>query len=115
MKTWRLDKKKIKSKTVLPKATKEKVDIFAGELIENKLKGLYIEKKRGRPKFNYIVDIYGKWYRNYYYFCAKYKCPSNDSTVPFFESKFARMEYQANKKFNLSFMRHNNTWWETEI
>jgi hypothetical protein len=66
-----------------------------------------------RHDFNYIVDIYTKWYRNYFYFCAKYCCPSPNALSPSFEDKFARMEYiGGDGRFNLSFMRYTGQWIE---
>jgi hypothetical protein len=62
--------------------------------------------------FNYIADIYCKWYRNYFYFCATYNCPSPNAIYPSFETKFARMEYVADNRFNLAFMRHTEQWAE---
>ncbi len=59
---------------------------------------------------NYIVDIYTKWYRHYFYFCAKYCSPGPNALSPFFETKFARMEYVGQNRFHLSFMRHTGEW-----
>ena len=58
------------------------------------------------------MDIFTKWYRNYFYFCAKYHNPGPNAISPFFETKFARMEYVAEDQFNLSYMRHTGQWWE---
>ncbi len=62
--------------------------------------------------YNYIADIHSKWYRNYFYFCATYNCPSPNAISPSFETKFARMEYIADNKFNLAYMRHTEQWFE---
>lgn len=64
--------------------------------------------------FNYIVEFYGKWFRNYFYFCAKYACPSPRSIAPFFEAKFTRIECVNNERFNLAYMRHTEKWCEVE-
>lgn len=87
---------------------KEKAD----EIIENVLKPKHIEPPPTDNDFNYLVDIYSKWYRNYFYFCAKYNCPNPNAISSSFETKFARMEYVSNEKFNLSYMRHTGQWWE---
>ena len=34
------------------------------------------------------------------------------TTKQTFETKFARMEYVGNERFNLSYMRHTQKWWE---
>ena len=87
---------------------KEKAD----GIIENVLKPEHIKPPPTDNDFNYLVDIYSKWYRNYFYFCAKYNCPSPNAISPSFERKFARMEYVGNERFNLSYMRHTEQWWE---
>lgn len=87
---------------------KEKAD----EIIENVLKPKHIEPPPTDNDFNYLVDIYSKWYRNYFYFCAKYNSPNPNAISSSFETKFARMEYVGNEKFNLSYMRHTGQWWE---
>ena len=62
--------------------------------------------------YNYIADINSKWYRNYFYFCATYNCPNPNAVSPSFETKSARMEYIADNKFNLAYMRHTEQWFE---
>jgi hypothetical protein len=65
-------------------------------------------------QFNYIVELYGKWFRSYFYFCAKYACPGPAALSPFFEARFTRLEYVGDRQFNLAFMRHTGQWVETE-
>ncbi|MGK7893492.1 MAG: hypothetical protein AB4372_07680, partial [Xenococcus sp. (in: cyanobacteria)] len=84
----------------------------ADEIIETTLKPKHIKAPNPDNDFNYLVGIYSKWYRNYFYFCAKYNCPSPRAISPSFETKFARMEYIGNERFNLSYMRHTGKWWE---
>src|SRR6202163_4316702 len=54
----------------LPEALKMEVTTKANELIETVLKPRYIQPPPENPQFNYIVDIYGKWYQRYFYLCA---------------------------------------------
>lgn len=63
-------------------------------------------------RFNYIVDVYTKWYRSSFYFCATYACPGPQAISSSFETKFARMEYAGDGLFNLSYMRHTGKWFE---
>jgi hypothetical protein len=63
-----------------------------------------------RVRFNYIIGIGAKWYRNYFYFFSTYACPGPNALSPTFESKFARMEYLGNGKFALYCMRHTGEW-----
>ena len=93
-----------RTKPQVPDSTKRVLQEKADELIENVLKPEHIKPPPTNNDFNYLVDIYSKWYRNYFYFCAKYNCPAPNAISPSFEMKFARMEYVGNEKFNLSYM-----------
>ena len=95
----------------VPDSIKRSISEKANEIIENDLKPEHIKPPPTDNDLNYLVDIYSKWYRNYFYFCAKYNCPSPNAISASFETKFARMEY-VGKKFNLSYMRHTGQWWE---
>lgn len=99
-------------KAKVPDAIKRTVENKATELIESILKPKHIKLPSEDNTFNYIVDIYSKWYRNYFYFIAKYSCPEANAISPFFEPKFARMGYIGNEHFNLSYMRHTEQWFE---
>jgi hypothetical protein len=96
----------------VPESTKSEVEKRCNEFVDSILKPKYIEQHPKNERFNYIVDIFTKWYRNYFYFCAKYHSPGPNAIAPFFETKFARMEYVAEDQFNLSYMRHTGQWWE---
>ena len=100
------------AKISVPETIKALVSEQAEEVIESTLKPKFIEPPPTDHDFNYIANIYTKWYRHYFYFCTTYNCPSPDSISPTFESKFARMEYIGNNRFNLSYMRHNEQWLE---
>jgi len=89
-----------------------KVTTAAEKLVGTFLKPQFVETPSKNEQFNYIVDIYTKWYRNYFYFLTKYACPGPNAISPFFEVKFARLEYVGNERFNLSFMRHTGKWLE---
>ena len=87
------------------------VEEKANKLIANTLKPEHVQPPPPDDvAFNYIVDIYAKWYRHYFYFCAKYACPHPDAVSPSFEAKFARMEYVGGERFHLSFMRYTGQW-----
>ncbi len=96
----------------LPEALKIEVTTKANELIQMVLKPRYIQPPPENPQFNYIVDIYGKWYQRAFYFCAEYCVPGPNAIVPNFEAKFARMQYAGKGRFHLSFMRHTGQWIE---
>ncbi len=99
-------------KPVVPDKIKKEVETKALVLIESILKPEYIKPPREDKPFNYIVDIYGNWYRNYFHFCARYRSPGPNAIAPYFDTKFARLEYAANGLFNLSYMRHTGQWLE---
>ena len=82
-------------------------------MIESVLKPTHVEQaSKEDMRFNYIVDIFSKWYHSYFYFCATYRCPFPDAISEFFETRFARLEYVGKERFNLSYMRHTGQWVE---
>ena len=96
----------------MPQSVKAEVTAGAREIIETEWKPKYLKPPRKKPRFNYIVDIYSKWHRTFFYFCAKYACPGPNSLSPYFEHKFTRLAYMANGRFNLAYMRHTGRWGE---
>lgn len=96
----------------VPTHVKTAIEAKAQELIDSTLKPEHIKPPPENKDWNYIVDIYGKWYRNYFYFCAKYHSPSPNAIQPYFEIKFARLEYAGIDSFNLSYFRHTGQFWE---
>jgi hypothetical protein len=97
-------------------AVKVGVEIKAMALVNDTLKPEHVKPLPKNAKWNYIVDLYTKWQRNYFYFCAKYACPGPNAMLPYFEMGFARLEYSGgvgrHSRFNLSYMRHTGRWWE---
>lgn len=101
------------TKESVPELTKKKIEIAGNTLVDSILKKNFIKPKPKNPKFNYIGNIFTKWNRNYFYFCATYFTPPG-SPIESFETRFARLEYMGVNQFNLSYMRHTGTWWELE-
>ncbi|MBA6224742.1 hypothetical protein H4J51_03320 [Colwellia sp. MB02u-18] len=109
MKNWQIST----SKTVKEKITnamKNEVSKIACDLIDNTLKPKHIKPELNNPSFNKLVDIFIKWRGSSLYFYAKYKSCGEDAISPIFETKFARLVYAGEDKFNLSYMRHNEQW-----
>lgn len=102
--------KRLKPK--VPDSVKSELKSRADEIIEHIIKPKHIKSPPTDSDFNYLVDVYTKWYRNYFYFCAKYNSLGPNAISPSFETKFARMEYIGNDQFNLAYMRHTGEWWE---
>ena len=110
-KQWVYSPKK-PAKPKVPADVKTQVKTQADTLVETTLKPTHIKPPPEEPGFNYISDIYTKWYRNYFYFCATYQSPGPNAVSPEFETKFACLEYLENGNFNLSYMRHTGQWLE---
>ena len=110
-KIWTANSHK-QTKPKVPQLMKSTLKEKADEVIKNTLKPKHIKLPPTDNDFNYLVDIYSKWYRNYFYFCSKYNCPSPKAISSSFETKFARIEYIGHERFNLSYMRHTGQWWE---
>ncbi|MBE9098520.1 DUF3024 domain-containing protein [Vacuolonema iberomarrocanum] len=108
---WVYDPPKPK-KPKVPEATKALVQERFDVLIETFYKPTYIKPPPTDNDFNYLVDFYGKWYRNYFYICGTYNCPSTRAISPSFEHRFSRFEYVDSDAFNVSYMRHTEKWWE---
>ena len=100
------------SKPTVPAAIKADVDAKAREFVESVLKPLHVKPPPDDERFNYIVDIATKWYRNYFYFFATSRSPGPTALSPSFEPKFARLEYTDANHFSLAFMRHTGQWVE---
>ncbi len=94
----------------VPESLKAEVTRKAQDLVETALKPHYVQPAPEDPQFNYIVDIYTRWYRHFFYFCAKYCVPGPNAIEPYFESIFARLDYVGDNRFNLSFQRHTGQW-----
>ncbi len=108
-KTWVFNPPK-EPKPKVPDEIKQVLQKKADEIIEKYFKPEYIKPVPEQLNMNHLIDIYTKWYRNCFYFCSKYKCPP-EAISSSFESKFARMEYVGDNKFELSYMRHTERWW----
>lgn len=93
-----------------PDMLKATVQQRADALVESTLKPRSVLPPPADACFNYIVDIYGRWYRSSFYLIAKYACPGPNAISPSFESKFARLEYAGADRFHLAFMRYTGQW-----
>jgi hypothetical protein len=110
-KTWVYAPAKPKPPPV-PATLKADLEAKARRLIDEELKPKHLQPPPADESFNYIADLYGRWYRHYFYFCARYNSPGPNAIAPFFEAKFTRMEYTGDGRFNLAFMRYTGQWVE---
>lgn len=99
----------------VPLADKLNVTTKAASFINDILKPRHVKTPSGDERFNYVVDIYSKWFGSCFYFCAKYACPGKNAISPYFESKFTRLGYVGSNKFNLSYMRYTGKWLELYV
>src|SRR5262245_64352504 len=88
------------------RALKQEVTQKASDLIANVLKPKHVEPPPTGHLANYVTDITLKWLGSKCYFIAAYACPGSNALAPSFETKFARMQYVGDGKFNLAFRRH---------
>ena len=114
-KTWRYSPKKPKEpKPEVPEELKRDTKTKADVIVETVFKPEYLSPVAKEEESNQMVDIYTKWYRNSFYFCCKYRSPSNSATR-FFESKFVKFEYLGDDKFQYSYMRHTGKLYPTFV
>ena len=93
------------------KLTEYEISIIESQcqpLIE-KLKSQYVSKNPEK-NFNYLVDIYLKWHRNYLYFCEKSKSENLNRIAAEFEDKFVRLKIRQKDRFDISYKRHTGKW-----
>ncbi len=99
-------------KSAVPAAVKTELELKAQELIDQHLKPNIIKPPPEDPQFNYLIDIWTKWNRGYFYFCGTFASPGPYALSPSFEERFARMGYVSNRQFSLAYMRHTGKWIE---
>jgi len=97
-------------KPQVPDGLKAEVSSKSKKLIDGHLNPSHVKPPPKNPEFNYVTELFTRWYQSYFYFCAIYACPHSDAISPTFESRFARMGYEGGGKFNLAYMRHNGQW-----
>lgn len=97
-------------KAKAPDDLKLKLEKQAKILIDTVLKPAYMTFSQENPNSNYIVDIYSKWQGLYFYFYAQYHLPDPNAQKTIFESRFARLDYVGDVRFNLSYMSQTGKW-----
>lgn len=99
-------------KPKIPDALKARVGAAADALVADVLKARYVKTPPEEPRFNYVTDIFTRWFRGYLYFCATYTYAEPDALSPGFERRFARLEYAGGENFHMAFLRHTGVWYE---
>lgn len=106
-KSWVSSPKKV-SKAELSESYKISIQNYFQPLVDE-FKRQYI-KKNPNKEFNYLIDIYSKWYQNYFYLCEKFKSEHPDRLVDEFEEKFVRMKFTGVNQFEFAYFRHTGQW-----
>lgn len=95
-------------KSKITDAQKNAVTIFFEPLVRQFKKEL--QKRETDKQYNYTVDIYTKWYQNFFYFCEKNISESGGKITGEFETKFVRLAFVSENNFNFSYFRHTGQW-----
>ncbi len=106
-KVWMYNPAKVK-KEKLTEAQKSEISEKCQPMVEG-FKKQYIDPNPDK-RWNYCIDIYTKWYQNYFYFCQKYKSEAENRIADEFEDKFVRLTYIKKDCFQFSYMRHTGQW-----
>ena len=96
----------------VPAALKREIEEKANTLVATVLRPRFVAPPPEDPQFNYIEELYTKWYRSYFYFCAQYRSAGPYALGGTFEAKFARLKYTGGNLFELAFMRYTGEWVE---
>ena len=99
-------------KPKVPEVEKNRIKSICGEYIRTVLKPKHIIPSPSHKEYYHIEDMFTKWWRNYFYFYAKYHYTYPNAIKEFLDHGFARLEYVNEHRFNLSYMRHTGQWWE---
>ncbi len=80
--------------------------------IEDVLKPRFLPEIRPTEKFNYPIDIFGKWHGGKYRFIQRFRSDRPENAHdPEFDAPFARIEYVSRDHFDVSYFRHTGQWW----
>jgi hypothetical protein len=64
-----------------------------------------------RPsRFNYSIDILGKWHGNRYRFIQRYRSGQPENLGAEFDGPFARLDWTGRDRFDIQWHRHTGAW-----
>ena len=79
--------------------------------IEDVLKPNFLPEIRPSERFNYPIDIFGRWHGANYRFIQRFRSDRpEDALDPEFDSPFARLEFVSRDRFDVSYFRHTGQW-----
>ncbi len=87
---------------------KQHINEFFEPLI-NAFKKQFV-KENPNKDYNYVTDVYSKWYQNFFYLCEKFKAEHPNRIADEYEAKFVRLKYTGKDQFEFSYFRHTGQW-----
>jgi len=93
----------------ISEAEKARVTIACERLIDEVLKPRFLPVIRP-TKFNYPVDIRGRWHGNRYRFIQRYRSGLPETLGQEFDAPFTRLDWVGRDRFDLQWHRHTGKW-----
>jgi hypothetical protein len=90
-------------------AEKSAITVAFQRLIEDFLKPRFLPAIRP-TKFNYPVDILGKWHGTKYRFIQRYRSGFPENLGEEFDAPFARIDWINRNHFDIQWHRHTGAW-----
>ena len=103
-------RKPLKPNVAFSEAEKARVTSACQRLIDDFLKPRFLPSVQP-TQFNYPVDILGRWHGAKYRFIQRYRSGFRDNLGEEFDAPFARIDRTGRDRFDVYWMRHNDTWW----
>ncbi len=98
----------------LTKEEKAAIAAICDRFIADVLKPRFLPEVRP-TKFNYPVDIFGKWRGNKYSFVTRYRSGFSENYEEEFDAPFTRLDHVDEclneTRFNVMWHRHTGQWW----
>jgi len=98
-----------RSRSGLSDAEKATITAACERLIDDPLKPRFLPAIRP-TKFNYPVDIHGKWHGTRYRFIQRYRSGFPDNLGEEFDAPFTRLDWISHNRFDLQWHRHTGEW-----
>lgn len=94
----------------LPRAETAHITATCERFITDVLKPRFLPIVRP-TKFNYPVDIHGRWHGARYRFIQRYRSGFADNRGEEFDAPFVRLDWLAPDRFNVQWHRHTGAWY----
>jgi hypothetical protein len=94
----------------ISKAEKTAVTVACQRLIDQVLKPRFLPVINP-TKFNYPIDIHGKWHGTRYRFIQRYRSGFPETMNEEFDSPFARLDWVGRDRFDIQWHRHTGAWY----